>query len=202
MEIRLIFVLTFFSGAPKPKQYLTVFVTSQKYNGNLGGINGADMKCQGLANVSGLDGTFKAWISNGNISPSNYQFGVTIPYQLVDGTTIANSWADLTDGFLQHPIDRNEENQFVDSSLNGFGNGRVWTNTNSIGKAININNGDCAGWTSSKSEDSSVIGRLDLVNEENFWTDVGTISCDRENRLYCFQHDEVSIHNMIKVFNC
>jgi hypothetical protein len=39
-----------------------VFVTSQKYYGNLGGVEGADQKCQSLAENAGLPGPYKAWI--------------------------------------------------------------------------------------------------------------------------------------------
>jgi len=35
---------------------LRVFVTSETYDGNLGGIAGADSKCQALADAAGLDG--------------------------------------------------------------------------------------------------------------------------------------------------
>ena len=40
-----------------------VFVTSANYTGDLGGLVGADSKCQALADSAGLDGNYKAWLS-------------------------------------------------------------------------------------------------------------------------------------------
>jgi cysteine-rich repeat protein len=40
-----------------------VFVSSQMYDGNLGGLAGADAKCQALADAANLTGTYMAWIS-------------------------------------------------------------------------------------------------------------------------------------------
>ena len=41
-----------------------VFVTSEIYNGALGGLAGADAKCQERADVARRSGTFKAWLSD------------------------------------------------------------------------------------------------------------------------------------------
>src|SRR5438045_3087614 len=49
-------------AAPGPKPKL-VFVTSTAYVGNLGGLQGADMKCQARAAAGRLRGTFLAWLS-------------------------------------------------------------------------------------------------------------------------------------------
>ncbi len=50
-------------GTPQPHPNVA-FVTSVAYPGNLGGIAGADAKCQSRADAAGLPGTFKAWISD------------------------------------------------------------------------------------------------------------------------------------------
>src|SRR5215212_6677746 len=42
----------------------SVFLSSITYDGNLGGLSGADAKCQGLAAVAGLPGIYKAWLSD------------------------------------------------------------------------------------------------------------------------------------------
>src|SRR5207248_2675590 len=41
-----------------------VFVTSVMYDGNLGGLAGADAKCQARATAASLSGTYKAWLSD------------------------------------------------------------------------------------------------------------------------------------------
>jgi hypothetical protein len=103
-----------------------VFVTSQTYSGNLGGLAGADAKCQQLANAAGLTGTFKAWLSDqsGNCPATRFAIGfsppgpyhpkpattptIQHPYVLVNGKTIANGWADLTKGSIATPIQVDE----------------------------------------------------------------------------------------------
>jgi len=50
----------------RPKK---VFVSSQTYVGNLGGVAGADSLCQGLATAAGLTGTFKAFLSDSGVNP-------------------------------------------------------------------------------------------------------------------------------------
>jgi len=51
-----IYIATTFPGLKR------VFVTSTKYTGDLGGVAGADTKCQTAANNQGLGGTWKAFI--------------------------------------------------------------------------------------------------------------------------------------------
>src|SRR6185312_12286239 len=43
--------------------YKCAFVTSQSYDGNLGGTAGADATCASAATAAGLTGTFAAWLS-------------------------------------------------------------------------------------------------------------------------------------------
>jgi hypothetical protein len=54
--------------ASPPKR---VFVSGSKWNGNLGGLAGADAKCQQAADAAGLGGTFRAWISDDATSASS-----------------------------------------------------------------------------------------------------------------------------------
>ena len=97
-----------------------VFVTSQSYKGNLGGLNGADAKCQTLADSTGLNGTFKAYLGDWNInsgqtagsfnpSISNRLYHSPVPYVRLDGALVANDWNDLIDRSIvtQISIDEN-----------------------------------------------------------------------------------------------
>lgn len=74
----------------------TVFATSTYYTGDLGGSTGADSKCMERASAANLIGNFKAWISTSTSSPFTTFIKSNVPYKRVDGTTIANNWADLT----------------------------------------------------------------------------------------------------------
>jgi hypothetical protein len=122
--------------APSVKR---VFVTSTTYIGNLGGLVGADDKCQERADAAGLSGTFKAWLSaagTGN-SAAERLTHAPVPYVRVDGVQVAANFTDLVDGTLAAPI-----------SLDEFGNpftiNAVWTGTLPDGHSAGA---DCRGWT-------------------------------------------------------
>jgi hypothetical protein len=62
----------------------TVFVTSQVYDTNLDGLQGADLKCQTLATAAGLKGRYKAWLSDSTASPSTRFVKSKGPYKLME----------------------------------------------------------------------------------------------------------------------
>jgi hypothetical protein len=103
-----------------------VFVSSEKYTRDLGGLDGADAKCQQLAESAGLSGLYKAWLSDSASSPSTRFTHPLHPYVLVDGTIIANGWEDLTDGQLTAPIN-------VTETGGSSGVVAVWTFTDTSG---------------------------------------------------------------------
>ena len=81
------------------------FVTSTTFAGGaLGGLTGADAKCQARAVAAGLPGTYKAWLSDSTGSPSTRFAKAPVPYRLVDGTIIANNFSDIIDGTLSAPL--------------------------------------------------------------------------------------------------
>jgi hypothetical protein len=162
-----------------------VFVTNSTWQGNLGGLAGADQKCQNAASTAGLGGTWKAWISDSIINASQRLNHSIISYMRMseDGTVIANNWNDLTDGTLQHSIDVNEYRSIVPIS-------GVWTGTDISGSATSI---DCNGWTSSE---AILHGTSGLSSEvDYYWTGsssgngsaAGSCSNLGEEHLYCFE---------------
>src|SRR5262249_60557677 len=95
------------SGGPWvaiPPSGKLVFVSSTTYTGNLGGLSGADAKCQSLATSAGHAGTFKAWLSDDVTDAKSRLTHSTMPYVLVDGTIVATGFTDLTSGTLRHAI--------------------------------------------------------------------------------------------------
>jgi len=86
-----------------------VFVTSSLYSGDLGGLEGADAKCQAAADAASVAGVYRAWLSTDLEWASQHLNHVGAPYLLVDGaTTVAADWDELTSGTLQHAIDLTE----------------------------------------------------------------------------------------------
>ena len=147
-----------------------VFVTSEAFDGNLGGLSGADNASCGLA----ARGNWKAWLSDEDTDARD-----RIPdgeYLLLDGTPIANNKADLTDGALLHAIN-------LDENLEPVSGEGVWTGTDSDG--TRSGEGEyCAFWSSGSGGDEGQIGGVDYTSE--FWTNDGEDACSNDRRLYCF----------------
>jgi hypothetical protein len=160
-----------------------VFISSSVSLGNLGGLTGADNTCQTLANTAGLSGTYKAWLSDDTGSPSTRFVQATVPYQLPNGTPIADNWDDLKDGTLAAPINIMENGNPIPNA------GSVWTNTNTDGTVQDFR--DCNDWMSGTSAHSGNFGLANRTNSE--WTVFSRQSCGPPpagvsgNRLYCFQ---------------
>ncbi len=123
-----------------------VFVTSETYGGNLGGLPGADFKCNELASAAGLPGIYKAWIGAQTASPhevvANRFFRSSGPYLLVDGTIVATDWDDLTDGSLLAPINISETGEIRSVE--------VWSNVAADGTRLGpLGSGSCSNWDES-----------------------------------------------------
>jgi hypothetical protein len=167
------------AGIPPPSGLTCanlVFQTSLQYNGNLGGLTGANQLCNTLAANAKLSGTFKAWLSTSAGSPSTTFTEPLIPYTPVDGTLIAKNWTDLISGTLR---------SFIDEDENGVvGAGAPWTNTNANGTLANSNNG-CSDFTSASQTERGVIGNSAEIQSQ--WTNYGVKPCNITSQLYCFQ---------------
>jgi hypothetical protein len=183
---------TFCPEAPR-----LVFLSSQKYTGNLGGVSGANAKCQELADAAELDGEFMAWLSDSSgLSPANQFIPSDAPYELADGTPIATDWDDLTDGTIAAPIilDENGSQPEADELLDGWA---VWTATEEDGSGIQENPfspGLCSDaeddWTIENAEQSgagTIVGIQASGEQETWTTSVYSVSCDYEAHLYCFE---------------
>lgn len=171
------------SITPAPQGF-RVFITSTTYKGNLGGLAGADAKCQERANAANLEGIWKAWLSDSTTSAASRLAHSSSPYKLLNGQIVANNWADLTDGSLAVPINVTEFNTTL-------GDERVWTYTNIDGSIsnqplTNISNGNCYDWTYSVSSDNS-WGKHGWTTNNHEWTYGLGWKCDSNYHLYCFE---------------
>jgi hypothetical protein len=154
-------------------------VTSAIYKGNLAGLAGADLKCQGLADAANLGGTFLAWLSDDTGSPTTrLDTGFTGAYKLVDGSVVASAgWADLSDAMLAHPIDLDEKGASATGEL-------VWSNTTPAGDKVGSDS--CMGWLSSVNGVNGGQGISDAINAQ--WSNDNVISCAVPLRLYCVEN--------------
>lgn len=176
--------------------YRRVFVTNSDYNGNLGGLNGADAKCQTSASTAALGGAWKAWLSDSSNSPEapappRTFTKSTVPYKLVDETLIAHNWTDLITNkgggayYLTSAINMTE-NRGTMSSESPWA---VWTNTLPSGGRISSDSRrTCNDWNTSVRY-GSAIGVTSFTSFQ--WTDNSLADnfrvCSYSYHLYCFE---------------
>lgn len=154
-----------------------MFVTAESYNGNLGGVAGADTICQTAA-TGKLMGTYVAWIS---VSMDNAKSDLPLGEVLIrpDGMPIVDVaeklFADGDAVMLMNSV-----------SLDQHGNavtGHAWTGTSSEGT---YSGSSCMSWTDTmhKLTDGGAVESKILE-----WTKSGDVPlfCDEEHHLYCFR---------------
>jgi hypothetical protein len=167
-----------------------VFISSQTYDGNLGGLAGADAKCQTLATTAGLAGTYVAWLSDSTTDAAS-RIGPGA-YALVDGTIVATGLPDLLDGTLVAPINLTESGAPL--------NDRAWTGTAPDGTACfmghtgacgltspgndGLERSACANWTVAMAGSEAVTG---VATTDGTWTLEGDRACPDQHHLYCIQ---------------
>jgi hypothetical protein len=165
-----------------------VFVTSECYLGSLEGLAGADQKCQSLANGSGIDGEFSAWLADAYDGPLVRLPHAAVPYVLVDGSVVARDWGDLTDGEVSTAVNLDESGNPVDGG--GGCGAAVWTNTSTLGTPAVSDALEfaCYEWTLSLFSRWGLLG--DATATDGRWTDRGALAmqrCSSTARLYCFE---------------
>jgi hypothetical protein len=156
-----------------------VFVSSGAYSPNFGSLAAADAICQQLAGAAGLPGTFMAWLSSSTQATGDRMQHASKPYVRVDGTVIATSWADFTDGQLSAPIAVDEH----DAPYNGY----VWTNSGANGAVFYSSSAyTCFDWTYDAAGGYEALagfaGGTDLT-----WAQYVALPCDQTARLYCVE---------------
>jgi hypothetical protein len=173
-----------------------VFVSSISLTGDLGGLDGADLKCQTLAKASSRSGTFKAWLSSTTTSAASRLTHSTGPYVLVNGTQVAADWAGLTSGTLLNPISMSETGGFPPQSnilCSSTNVPAAWTATAPDGTLATTVGATCADWTTSGPSNGAVLGIV--ASTSATWTDGcssqvpgGTSTmCAGAAALYCIE---------------
>lgn len=143
-----------------------IFLTNSAYNGNLGGFNGADAKCNtdSAKPSSGFaeNYTYKALLDGNNATSSD------VSYYRTDGTTLI---ATATGGNLVGSSSLNNTIAITPRTL-------VWTGGGITAKS-------CSNWTSSAATSSSNgnIGISDSASP-TYW-DQGSATCSNSQTLYC-----------------
>jgi hypothetical protein len=164
-----------------------VFVTSQTFGSNLGGLAGADAKCAAAAIQGGLPGTFKAWLSDGTATADSRMNHSTKRYVLPDGTVVAEDYASLLGATLRHAINLTEK-LGPPPDTTGFNCNMpapgVWTATAPDGT---LASDTCSNWGPNDGGDTTAFG--DPSATDTTWTDLCSAGggCSATASLYCIQ---------------
>lgn len=165
-----------------------IFVTSATYDGSgIGGLAGADAKCNTLAAASSLplSSDWVALLSDSGADAANriaWNWGTL---KNVSGTTIVSGgFPDLWDGSLVAPISKDE---------NGTArSGSVWTGTTSSGARDSTSSGVqaapwCNNWAYGGASNGGMAGDMTAVSSS--WVAAGLSTwCGTTYRLYCFEN--------------
>lgn len=149
-----------------------VFTTNGRYQGNFGGLGGADTKCGDEAAGAGLPRSFKAWLSTAASPAITRLSAASGPFVSTDYKRIASS---LTNSTLAVPLNVDANGKLITDTIN------VWTGTTPSGAAAPAN---CNGWTSSDAEGAA--GQMNATSDK--WTfNSNAVRCSTDFRLYCVE---------------
>jgi cysteine-rich repeat protein len=165
------------------KEFRRVFVTSQVFTGNLGGIAGADQKCQDAAEGAMLPGEYRAWLSTPTTSPADWLVHSSVPYRQLNGAEVASNWEQLVAGPLTSSIYVSEWGGEPGVGMHSCvpDSRPVWTNTRADGMVYTPDM-HCEGWNSIQG--SGTAGQAGSISS---WTVGCILGCGDEAALYCFE---------------
>ena len=135
-----------------------VFVSSERFTGDLGGLAGADAHCQSLAAAAGKAGVFAAWLSTLTVPAWRRLSHATVPYVLASGAVVANDWRDFTSGTLRHVIDETEGDAPPPNAISACNPLVFWTATDERGAETGSD--DCNGWSDASDTRKATLGVL------------------------------------------
>ncbi len=179
--------------APRPTKI--VFVTSEVFAVGQGfsqDIASAHSRCNVVAKRAGIEGEFKAWLSNSDADPAS-EFaalkndgGDTNAFVTLSGTLIASSYAELADSGPRVAIDVTETKERAETAPEDVCQQPfvVWTATSSAGTR-ETSQGNCVDWRATSSSQNGGVGRI--AAGPTAWTSACQIPCNQRAHLYCFQ---------------
>ncbi|MEZ4447878.1 MAG: hypothetical protein R3B09_00275 [Nannocystaceae bacterium] len=156
-----------------------IFASSVLYAGDLLGLTAADATCKELADAADLEnpGAFIAWLSTPSLSMADRIEPSQVKYVRSDGALIADGWADLVDGTILSPINKDE----LGGDATEMGE-MAWTGTKIDGL---VDTRHCNSWTSGSFTNEGLTGWLTGADFQ--WTQLGVLKCNFEAHLYCIE---------------
>lgn len=166
------------------------FLSSLKFDGNLGGLAGADEKCQQLAATFDpeLAHTYVAWLSDANSPAISRLTPANLPIVLRTGLQVAASLNELvTTGPFPGIYLTDDDQTLTDKE--------VWTDTMFNGQTFESSH--CEGWGSNDGLLNARFGYnwlpvnspvLPTWTKDHWWTSNDNGTCAALRRLYCFEN--------------
>lgn len=181
------------------KAYARAFVTSTKYDGNLGGISGADAKCQARADAVSLGGTWKAIISDSTTNAygrmkfrtkSVYDLAGRLLWNPSNGITHSNdTYTTFYPSPFSSPQAATPHNgpllavRLSTTELGGTSSTPTWTGSDYNGSA---QANHCSNWASTAG--TGYIGHTDYINAS--WIYYSTANCNTTTQALICLEDE------------
>ncbi len=182
------------SGSSVNSGYVRMFVTSTTYDGNLGGIAGADAKCQTRANAASLGGTWKAIISDSTTNAKSrtklrfkpvfnlagdLMWNPSIPLMISNDSETKTGYAPW--GAAAYIANAPE---ITELGTVYSGTNFVWTGSTSSGIAHSAN---CTNWTSTTAPSGGIYGST--ATNTTGWVITSSSACSNTFRLYCLEDE-------------
>jgi hypothetical protein len=162
------------ASAPEASARKYVFVTSAHSAADLGGIAGADARCQAAAATAKLPGTFEAWLSTHETNAIERLGGAGPWYTTADDLAFAGR-PDADGPPLTDLLDETGAIPPTDAADS-------WSGSDLSGRADGY---DCEGWTSSSATERATLGNGQ--GDDLVWGGgAGTTACNRQASLICF----------------
>jgi len=169
-----------------------VFLTSETFTGNLGGLAGADQRCNELAAASLLEGSFRAWLLvDGQTLAARFPEFSGVPtawnFMSMGNELLAKNFEQLVSQGPAGPLAYTEQGEAFTESY-------VWTNITAAGLTAG---GDCGQWTGEAGV--ALVGHSGFVPDEGpkalawhqqrHWTDWNGYQqfCYKSYPIYCIQ---------------
>jgi hypothetical protein len=150
-----------------------MFTSSALFDGNLGGLAGADAKCVSLATAANLANAsgFRAWISATSVNAIDRFVADARPIAAVSLAKIANSLEDLRLGSLVRAPNQDEHGNVILEVL-------AWTGTAIGGVYFGQ---ACGDWTNAT--DRTMAGNPFATTSQ--WSTASVQPCAAAQHLYC-----------------
>jgi hypothetical protein len=142
-----------------------IFITGSDYNGNFGGLSGADAICASEASSFGYSGNWVALLSTSSVDAKD-RLVLTYPVvRATNGVVIAS--LNLWSGSLSNSVGGNKD---------------PWTGTKTDGT---YSGSTCSGWTTSSSGGFGTVGSRTVTGST--WVEGNVKNCDHNYGLYCVE---------------